>query len=169
MTDADQSSPELPSKTRRKKDAHQQQALGERLAKLKPAELQQIDLPEKLIIALLEYRKLPNSFGARRRQLQFIGKLMRGVDGDEIESMISAFENGIAPASYGKSIPLESIADTILDGNDQTIAATIDSYPQLERQPLRQFLLEYQRASEDRRERIKARLLKHLSNKLSDS
>lgn len=70
---------ERPSKTRRKKEMHELQVLGERLIDLSPEQLAQMALPEDLRDAVLEARRIPGR-EARRRHLQYIGRLMRGVD-----------------------------------------------------------------------------------------
>ena len=67
------------SKTRRKKDSHALQDLGEALVALKPAQLERIALPERLADAVAEARRI-TGFEARRRQMQYIGKIMRDVD-----------------------------------------------------------------------------------------
>jgi ribosome-associated protein len=71
------------SKTRRKKDMQALQALGEALVALPPAHLSGLDLPERLADAIADARRTP-SFEGRRRQLQYIGRLMREVDPEPI-------------------------------------------------------------------------------------
>jgi len=80
-TDADPPPAPLPplSKTRRKKDMHALQSLGEALVALTPAQLRRIALPERLADAIAEAKRIPG-FEARRRQMQYIGKIMRDVD-----------------------------------------------------------------------------------------
>ena len=70
---------ERPSKTALKKQAHDQQALGEALAALPDERLAAIEMPEALRDALLEYQRTRSHEG-RRRQRQHIGKLMRQAD-----------------------------------------------------------------------------------------
>jgi ribosome-associated protein len=70
---------ERPSKTRRKQDMHALQALGAALVELGPGQLAAIDMPEALREAVLAAKRIA-SREARRRQLQYIGKLMREVD-----------------------------------------------------------------------------------------
>lgn len=72
-----------PSKTRRKKDMHALQALGEALVALTPAQLDRIELPERLADAVAEAKRI-SGFEARRRQMQYIGKIMRDVDATAI-------------------------------------------------------------------------------------
>jgi ribosome-associated protein len=68
-----------PSKTRRKKDMHALQALGASLVELSAAQLAAIEMPEQLREAVLEARRITSREG-RRRQMQYIGRLMREVD-----------------------------------------------------------------------------------------
>lgn len=70
---------ERPSKTRRKKEMHELQVLGEQLVELNPEQLAHMALPEDLREAVLDARRIPGR-EARRRHLQYIGRLMRGVD-----------------------------------------------------------------------------------------
>ncbi|HOM12700.1 MAG TPA: ribosome biogenesis factor YjgA [Rubrivivax sp.] len=70
-----------PSKTRRKQQASELQALGSALGELSDARLAQLPLPERLLDALVQLRGTRTHEG-RRRQLQYVGKLMREVDDD---------------------------------------------------------------------------------------
>lgn len=81
-----------PSKTRRKKDSHALQDLGEALVALNPAQLARIELPERLADAVAEARRI-SGFEARRRQMQYIGKLMRDVDATPIAEHIDRIRN----------------------------------------------------------------------------
>src|SRR5450755_4622777 len=69
----------LPSKTRRKAEMHALQDLGEAMVRLTPARLAALALPERLADAIAEARHI-TKWEARRRQMQFIGRLMRDVD-----------------------------------------------------------------------------------------
>jgi ribosome-associated protein len=71
---------EETSKTQRKKEAQDLKELGKELTKFTAQQLQSLPLSDKLIAELLEFNRLPNSHGAKKRQLQFIGKLMRAND-----------------------------------------------------------------------------------------
>lgn len=75
---------ERPSKTQRKKEMTALQVLGTQLVGLNAAQLQQIDLPERLREAIVAAQKITAHEG-RRRQIQFIGKLMRQVEAEPIE------------------------------------------------------------------------------------
>lgn len=76
-----------PSKTRRKQESRSLQALGEALIKLKPEELEGLELPGRLSQALDEARHI-SKHGALRRQRQFVGRLMRDIDPGPIREFL---------------------------------------------------------------------------------
>jgi ribosome-associated protein len=78
-----------PSKSERKRNAHDAQKLGEELIQLKEVALKTFDLPEALFDAIVEARRL-TSRHALVRQKQLIGKLMREVDLDPIRATLSS-------------------------------------------------------------------------------
>jgi ribosome-associated protein len=84
-----------PSKTRRKLEMHALQALGEALVELDPARLATLDIPERLAEAVLAARGM-NQHEARRRQMQYIGRLMRDVDPGPLEAALAAWARGPA-------------------------------------------------------------------------
>lgn len=88
--DAEQESP--PSKTRRKQAMHALQDLGEQLVALDPKQIAEFDLPEILVDALLEAKRI-TKHEARRRQLQYIGKLMREIDANPIQEKIKTWQS----------------------------------------------------------------------------
>jgi ribosome-associated protein len=81
------------SKTQRKKAVHQLQALGEALVELSDDQLAAIELPEALRDAVMAARRI-TKFEARRRQLQYIGKLMRRVEVEPIRAALDAMLAG---------------------------------------------------------------------------
>jgi ribosome-associated protein len=80
-----------PSKTRRKKDMHALQALGASLVDLGPAQLAAIDMPQELREAVLEAGRITSHEG-RRRQVQYIGRLMRDVDPAPIRAKLDEWQ-----------------------------------------------------------------------------
>jgi ribosome-associated protein len=85
----DEESDERPSKSARKRAAHDAQDLGETLVGLRDAELDALNLPEILADAIRAARTITSRAGAAR-QRQYIGKLMREVDPEPIRSALSA-------------------------------------------------------------------------------
>jgi ribosome-associated protein len=80
---------DTPSKTQRKKEMHALQDLGERLLELKPEQLQAIPMEESLRDAIIAMHSL-TAHEARRRQQQFIGRLMRDADPAPIREALAA-------------------------------------------------------------------------------
>jgi len=80
-----------PSRSARKRESHDLRRLGGDLVELRPERLAALPLPERLREAIADARRL-TSFGARRRQVQFIGKLMRQLDDDVVAAIRSALE-----------------------------------------------------------------------------
>ncbi len=87
--DESSSQNERPSKSARKRAAHEAQDLGETLISLKDAELNALDLPEILADAIREAKRI-TSRGGGVRQRQYIGKLMRDMDLEPIRVALEA-------------------------------------------------------------------------------
>jgi ribosome-associated protein len=94
-TDADSS---RPSKTQLKQQSHSLQKLGLELAALGDDTLAAIDMPEPLRDALAEYRRTKSHEG-KRRQLQYVGKLMRSADEAPLREAVAAATLGSAQAA----------------------------------------------------------------------
>lgn len=84
------------SKTRRKTEMHDLQSLGETLVQLSAPRLSELGLPERLADAIEQARAI-SKHEARRRQMQYIGRLMRDVDPDPIRARLAQW--GAAPAA----------------------------------------------------------------------
>lgn len=78
-----------PSKSAKKRENLELQELGEELISLTPAQLECLDLDERLCDAITLARSI-SSHGALRRQKQLIGKLMRNVDAEPIRAALDA-------------------------------------------------------------------------------
>jgi ribosome-associated protein len=78
-----------PSKSSRKRAAHAAQDLGEELIRMRDSELDSLDLPESLVDAVREARRI-TSRGGLARQRQYIGKLMRDVDPEPIHAFLAS-------------------------------------------------------------------------------
>jgi ribosomal 50S subunit-associated protein YjgA (DUF615 family) len=84
-----------PSKSAKKREMLALQALGQALAALSDKQFRKIEFPEdKLREALEAYRAIPDKkHEARRRQMQFIGKVMRGVESESLQAQLDAMEH----------------------------------------------------------------------------
>ena len=84
---------EHKSRTQKKKEDHALQRLGEQLVSLKPGQLGVMGVPEELVAAIEFARKI-KSHGARRRQIKHIGALLRQLDPQPIETVLSRIRSG---------------------------------------------------------------------------
>lgn len=82
---------EKSSKTKQKKAMLALQKLGEDLVELNDKQLIELNLPEQLFDAIIEAKRI-NKFGAKQRQLQYIGKIMRRVDVTSIQAKLNAWK-----------------------------------------------------------------------------
>jgi ribosome-associated protein len=92
VTDQHEEEPtEGRGRSARKRASHELTKLGEELLALRPERVAALTLPEQLVEALAEARRL-KSFGAQRRQGLFIGKLMRKLDEESLAAIRKAVE-----------------------------------------------------------------------------
>jgi len=126
------------SKSQRKREAHALQALGESLVKLNKSALAQIPLPDGLRHAIEEAQRL-HQHGALKRQLQYIGKLMRQCD---VEPIRTAYEK--VTNSFREDVEhhheLELWRDRLLSDGDPALEQLLAEYPGVDRQHLRQLI-----------------------------
>ncbi len=80
------------SRTRKKKEDHALQRLGEQLVALPFSQLEAMELPDELLTAIESARKI-KSHGARRRQIKYIGALMRHIDPQLIEAALDRIQS----------------------------------------------------------------------------
>lgn len=86
---------DAPSKTQAKKQSHDLQKLGLALAELSDARLARLDIPERLRDAIVQYQGTRTHEG-RRRQMQYVGKLMRDVDDAPLREAVAEAQLGSA-------------------------------------------------------------------------
>lgn len=123
-----------PSKTRRKNDAHALQTLGASLVALNRDRLLQIDLPESLRDAVLAAQRITAHEG-RRRQLQFIGKLMRNVDPAPIQARLDEW-NSVSAEQIAHMHRIERWRDRLL-AEPAAIGELATEFPHADLQQLR--------------------------------
>ena len=123
-----------PSKTQLKAEADEKQALGEALLTLRADLMARLDLPEKLLDALAQARRITN-FEGRRRQMQFIGKLMRPLDAEPIRAAIDEQVNGSADLTLALHLA-EQWRDKLI-ASDETLGDWLNDYPATDSQQLR--------------------------------
>ena len=122
------------SKTKAKEEVEALQDLGKRLVGVGNDRLKKLDIPESLLDAVLEAKKI-SSHGALRRQMQYIGKLMRDVDTDPIQEMLDELD-GISNKANARFHALEKLRDRLIE--DEAVITTLkNDYPDLDVSALR--------------------------------
>ena len=127
-------SEEPPSKTRRKQEMHALQDIGEQLVQLDFKRLTELNLPDTLTDAILEARQI-RKHGALRRQMQFIGKLMRSVDAEPIREKLDVW-SGLNLKHTAWLHTLERWRERLL-ADEQALGELGQQYPAADLQQLR--------------------------------
>ena len=133
---------EQPSKSQRKREMQALQKIGVRLVELNADQLAQIDLPERLLEAVLEAQRI-RDFEGRRRQMQYIGKLMREVDPAPIRGKLEQW-HGVARAHTASQHLAERWRGRLLD-DDDALALFANEYPGSDLQRLRSLVASIKR------------------------
>ncbi len=125
------------SKTDLKRESTELQKLGEALLELRADLLQALPLPDKLADALAEAKRISN-FEGRRRQMQYIGKLMRALDDESLQAVRDALEAQRA-GSAGEALALheaEQWRDDLI-AREEALQQWLNAHPQTDSQQLR--------------------------------
>ncbi|MGD8558054.1 MAG: ribosome biogenesis factor YjgA [Gammaproteobacteria bacterium] len=132
--------PERISKSQLKREMHALQTLGEKLVALSEEQIQQLEIPDILRDALLQAKTI-KKHGALRRQFQYIGRLMRDIDGDDIREQYEKVTQQSA-AAVANLHKIEQWRDRLLQDEieDKALQEFLQQFPQTDRQQLRQLL-----------------------------
>ena len=128
---------DAPSRTELKRESTELQKLGEDLLDLRADLLEALVLPDKFVDALAEAQRITN-FEGKRRQMQFIGKLMRQMEPEVLQSIRSALDmqhSGSAEQSRALHLA-ESWRDRLVS-EEPAFESWVASYPQTDAQQLR--------------------------------
>jgi len=128
---------EYKSKTKKKKEAEALQELGEELVKLTAAQSRDLALPAEISAAVTFAKTLKR--GALRRQLQYIGTLMRQYDTAPIQEALQNIQEG----NYKKAAAFKEIEkwrDELIAGNDTLMEEILRGHPASDRQQLTQLV-----------------------------
>lgn len=132
--DADESGPDTPSKSQRKRDSTALQDLGEALVALPADRLKRLELPDNLRIAVNEARRI-TAHGALRRQYQYIGKVMRNIDPVPIRAQLEVFA-GKSREHKAWLHRLERWRDRLLS-EEGALAELVTAHPDVDIQQIR--------------------------------
>ncbi|THB73577.1 MAG: DUF615 domain-containing protein [Gammaproteobacteria bacterium] len=113
--------------------------MGEKLINLPARDLKKIPLTAELEEAIELAHKIENKRGALKRQRQFIGKLLRKTDTEEISEALKKIE-GQHDQENAKFHRLEKLRDQLIEEGDSAIGNIAEHYPNLDRQHIRQLV-----------------------------
>jgi ribosome-associated protein len=135
-----------PSRTRRKLDDQALQDLGQALVAVSEDKLVELNLPERLRDAILHARGI-SKFGALRRQMQYIGRLMREEgDADTIRERLDAWK-GVSVEETARLHLIERWRVRLLK-DDKALEELITEYPSADVQQLRTLIRNTKRETE---------------------
>lgn len=126
--------PDEVSKSELKREADRIQALGKVLLELNPKKWVELPISDTLRAALAESTRITQN-EAKRRHLQYVGKVMRDEDLDAIKTALDLLD----PSSelYGRRIKQQELWRTRLVTTEAGLDAFIEAYPEVDRQQLR--------------------------------
>lgn len=136
-TNESDDTPEKPSKSQVKRDLLALQALGKRVVELSPERVKQLPISEKLEDAVLLAQRTTSREG-RRRQIHYVGKLMRDAPAQAIFDQIETWEKG-SDADTAYMHALERDRDRLL-ADDDALTAWLDKHPETDVQALRSLI-----------------------------
>lgn len=133
------------SKSEIKRDAEDLKQLGEKLVNLTKANLTKVPLDDSLKDAIELAQHLQKE--ARRRQLQYIGKLLRSIDAEPIREALEKIENkhNQQQAMLHK---LEILRDDLISKGDAALTDLLNEHPSADRQHLRNLIRAAQKEKE---------------------
>lgn len=134
------------SKSQRKRDMHALQAVGKKLTELNNEQLSKIEMSDKLRFAINEMQRI-TKHEARRRQLQYIGRLMRDEESEGIIDAIAKIENAHLESAKGLH-DLEIWRDRLISETKEALTEFIAAHPNADVQHLRHLIRNAQKEKE---------------------
>ncbi|GAA0788127.1 ribosome biogenesis factor YjgA [Marinobacterium sediminicola] len=146
-----------PSKSQLKRDAEELQELGKRMTELRRDQQEKLPIDGQLRAAIEEYARIKAN-GAKRRHLQYIGKLMRTADADAIREVVDRFDS--ASATHNQLFhEMERWRERLIDGTNEDLQSFIEQRPNADIQHLRQLVRNAQRERQREQAPAQARKL----------
>jgi ribosome-associated protein len=149
---------ELVSKTQLKRESHEIQKLGKRLAALPAEQLARIPLDEPVRDAIALAHKIQNKRSALKRHHQFIGKLLRARDTEAIFTALEQLELS-SQNQIQRHHRAEYWRDEIIDRGSDAIEQYLAGQTNVDRQKLRQLWRNYDSVKTEARKNHFARLI----------
>ena len=146
------------SKSQIKRDAEALKLIGRQLVELNNKQLAKIPGSESLFHAISVAHKIQNKNEALRRQIQYIGKVLRNEEVELITAALDKLNNKHQQLTHA-SQKLEILRDELIEQGDPKINTLLEEFPQLERQKLRQLI---RQANKEKKQEKPAKAAKEL-------
>ncbi len=127
-----------PNKSQIKRDIAVIHDLCEEITQLAPAQIERLELPENIFLAILAATKMPSK-GARKRQMKFITAAMRNIDNASIAEKLDKIKAKSAHAAR-ELHQLERWRERLLSDDKQALTEFLEHYPAAEAQHIRQLI-----------------------------
>lgn len=144
----------------KKRKAEQLERLGESLVDLAAYKLARVPMPDDLAAAVHEARRLKegNARGGYRRQVQFIGRIMRTLDARPLADAIEHLNTEDAPSSAA-FLAAERWRDRLIAGDDADLDVLLQDKPDADRTHLRQVIRQAKKEAKENKPPHAARAL----------
>ena len=129
------------SKSQIKREAEALKEIGRQLVALNHKQLSQVPASDTLLEGIKVAHKIANKHEALRRQIQYIGKVLRTEDMDAITQKLDILNDNNRKRTHAIA-RLELLTEQLIELGDPKVNETLETYPQLERQKLRQMIRE---------------------------
>jgi ribosome-associated protein len=145
------------SKSQRKRDMDELKKLGMELLEFSDDALRQLQLPETLLEAIRTGQRITSN-NARKRQMQYIGKLLKDIDAAPLQKAVNA-RNHQHDTHTREFHLLEELRDKLVLEGDSALPAVLALFPRTDRQHLRKLIRQARKEQETRQSPRAARLL----------
>jgi ribosome-associated protein len=141
----------IESKSARKRQMHALQNLGEQLVDLSASQLAKLNIDNEPLIEAVQLAQQISHHSGKRRQMQFIGKIMRSADAEKIAEALDALHETSRKAKAQERV-VEGARDALLARGDEALPEVLAIWPQGDRQLIRQLI----RSAQEERNRDQA-------------
>lgn len=130
---------EIKSRSQIKREAETLQVLGKKLTELKPSQLKELSISEELRQAIHIYTHNIRQREALRRQMQYIGKLMRSEDAEAIQAFLDRYDS--SSKAFAQVIHQQEAWRTrLIEEGKQALTDFVEAFPDVDVQHLRQLI-----------------------------
>ena len=155
-----------PSKSQRKRDMEALRVLAEKLSQISADHLARVE-DEQIRESVTAATRITKG-NARKRQIQYVAKLLSRIDTQPIQQIVDELDASSA-AHVQKFHQLESWRERLINGDDAAFAEIVEQYPQCDRQHLRTLIRQAMQEHEQGEQHVQFRKLFQFLKKLEEA